>query len=347
MPTTTRLHFGLILAGQYLRGGDPAVRAREMLEQVRLARDLGFDSVWMVHHYLIEFQAFQPLPMLARLAAEAGDMEIGTAVYVLPLQPPVEVAENFATLDALCGGRLIFGVAQGYREVEFQALGVPRAERAARFEEALRLIEKLWTEERVTFGGRYYQVEDVTPAMHPVRKPRPPIWIGATADAGVVRAAGLGDAWMIGPGVEMSTIARQRELYREARRRLGRPAAAASPIFREVLVGASDGEAREAARRHLLTKYEAYFKWGYVNTTFEDVVREAFVVGDAASCARQIRHYRDALGITHFLARVQWPGLSHEAALTGLRRLGEDVIPAVRGTTSRPEAHEDTRHDAT
>jgi alkanesulfonate monooxygenase SsuD/methylene tetrahydromethanopterin reductase-like flavin-dependent oxidoreductase (luciferase family) len=330
MTAAPALKFGLIVAGQYLRDGDPAARAREMLEQVRLARDLGFDSVWMVHHYLIEFQAFQPLPTLARMVSEAGDMEIGTAVYILPLQPPVEVAENFATLDALCGGRLIFGVAQGYREVEFEALGVPRAERAARFEEGLRLIEKLWTEDRVTFSGRYYRVEDVTPAMHPVRKPRPPIWIGATADAGVVRAAALGDAWMIGPGVDVPTVARQLQLYGDARRRLGRPPASEFPIFREVLIGASQGAAREAAQRHLLTKYEAYFKWGYVRTTFEDVVREAFVVGDAASCARQIRRYRDALGITHFLARVQWPGLSHAAALDGLRRLGQEVIPAVR-----------------
>ena len=163
------MKFGLILAGQYLRDAPPALRAGEMLEQVRLARDLGFDSVWMVHHYLIEFQTFQPLPMLARIAADAGDMAIGTAIYVLPLQHPVEVAENFATLDALSGGRLIFGVAQGYRDAEFQALGIPRKERAARFEEGLALITRLWTEERVTFHGRYYQVDGVTLAMAPAR----------------------------------------------------------------------------------------------------------------------------------------------------------------------------------
>ena len=325
------MKFGLVVAGQYLRDGTADARAREMLDQVRLARDLGFDSVWMVHHYLIEFQAFQPLPMLARMAGEAGNMEIGTAIYVLPLQHPVEVAESFATLDALSGGRLVFGVAQGYREVEFQALGVPHRERAARFEEGLRLVERLWTEDRVTFHGRFYRVEDVTPAMHPVRKPRPPIWIGATTDAGIVRAAGLGDAWMIGPGVEVAKIARQLPVYQDALARLGRPLEREYPVFREVLVAGSEAEARDLARRHLHTKYEAYFQWGYVQTTFEDVVRDAFVVGDPASCARQIRRYRDELGITHFLARVQWPGVSQAEALRGLRLLGDEVIPAVRG----------------
>lgn len=324
------MKFGLVVAGQYLRDGSPAVRAQEMIEQVRLARRLGFDSVWMVHHYLIEFQAFQPVPMLARLAAEAGDMEIGTAIYVLPLQHPVEVAENFATLDALTGGRLVFGVAQGYRPDEFEAMGVPRHERGARFEEGLRLIERLWTEDSVDFAGRFYRVAKATLAMRPVRTPRPPIWIGATADAGIERAAGLGDAWMIGPGIELPALARQLGFYRDALRRRGRPVEREYPIFREVLVCPTEAEAREAARRWLRTKYEAYFQWGYVQTTFEDVVRDAFVVGDAAGCARQMRRYRDELGVTHFLARVQWPGVPHATALRAIHLLGEQVIPAVR-----------------
>ncbi|MBI2217272.1 MAG: LLM class flavin-dependent oxidoreductase [Candidatus Rokubacteria bacterium] len=330
------MKFGLIVAGQYLRDGSPVVRTREMLEQVRLAGDLGFDSVWMVHHYLIEFQAFQPLPMLARMAAEAGSMELGTAIYVLPLQPPVEVAENFATLDAITGGRLIFGVAQGYREVEFEAMGVPRRERAARFEEGLQLITKLWTEPEVTFKGRFYQVDKASLAMQPTRKPRPPIWIGATADGGIERAAGLGDAWMIGPGVEFGKLRRQLDLYRGALSRLGRPLERDYPIFREVLVAPTDAEARDAARAHLHTKYEAYFSWGYVDTTFEDVVRDAFVVGDPDGCARQIQRYGEELGINYFLARVQWPGVSQDEALRGLRLFGERVMPALRRRDEHP-----------
>jgi alkanesulfonate monooxygenase SsuD/methylene tetrahydromethanopterin reductase-like flavin-dependent oxidoreductase (luciferase family) len=322
--------FGLILAGQYLRDAPPSLRAREMLEQVRLARDLGFDSVWMVHHYLIEFQTFQPLPMLGRIAAESGDMAIGTAIYVLPLQHPVEVAENFATLDALSGGRLIFGVAQGYREAEFAALGIPRKERAARFEEGLTLVTRLWTEPHVTFHGRYYQVDDVTLAMRPAHAPRPAIWIGATAEAAIARAARLGDAWMIGPGVAFATVQRQLAVYREVLRALGQSLDREYPIFREVVVGASAGEAHAAAARSLRTKYDAYASWGYVETTFETMLREAFIVGDPDGCARVIERYRDELGVTHLLARVQWPGVSQEVAVRGIQLLGEHVLPALR-----------------
>jgi alkanesulfonate monooxygenase SsuD/methylene tetrahydromethanopterin reductase-like flavin-dependent oxidoreductase (luciferase family) len=257
-------------------------------------------------------------------------MAIGTAIYVLPLQPPVEVAENFATLDALSGGRLIFGVAQGYREEEFRALGVPRSERAARFEEGVRLITRLWTEEKVDFEGRYYQVQGATLAMRPAKNPRPPIWIGATARAGIARAAGLGDAWMIGPGVALPRLKRELELYRSRLSELGRPLAREYPIFREVVVSPSDAQARADAQRHLRTKYEAYFSWGYVGPSFDELVRDAFIVGDPAGCVDAIQRYRDELGVTHLLARVQWPGVDQEAALRGIRLLGEKVLRQVR-----------------
>ncbi len=322
------MKFGLIVAGQYLKDLPAEQRAQEMLEQVRLARDLGFDSVWMVHHYLIEFQAFQPIPMLGRMAAEAGEMELGTAIYVLPLQHPVEVAENFATLDALSGGRLIFGVAMGYRDVEFDALGVPIAERAARFEEGVRLITRLWTEDNVTSDGRFYPVRNATLAMRPVRRPRPPIWIGATAEPAIARAARLGDAWMIGPRVGLPELPKQLGVFRDARRAAGRPVDGEYPIFREVVVRPSDGEARAAAAA-LQTKYAAYARWRYADTGFEDLVRDAFVVGTPDACVSTIERHR-AHGITHILARFQTPGVTQTDALTGIRLFGERVMPRLR-----------------
>jgi alkanesulfonate monooxygenase SsuD/methylene tetrahydromethanopterin reductase-like flavin-dependent oxidoreductase (luciferase family) len=324
------MKFGLIITGQYLRDGSAVERAREMLEQVRLARDLGFDSVWMVHHYLIEFQAFQPIPMLGRIAAEAGEMELGTAIYVLPLQHPVEVAENFATLDALSGGRLIFGVAQGYRDVEFKALGVPRRDRAPRFEESIELITRLWTETEVDFHGRYYAVEKATLSMQPARKPRPPIWIGASEAPAIVRAARLGDAWIVGPRVDSRTLQAQLRVYRDALAKHGKPLEREYPIFREVVVRPTVAEARAAAGQYLRTKYEAYARWRYSELTFDDLVRDAFVVGASDDCVRTFERYRDDFGITYILARVQWPGAPQDAALHGIRALAEHIMPKLR-----------------
>lgn len=319
---------GLIVAGQYLRDAPADQRVREMVDQVRLARALGFDSVWTVHHYLIEFQAFQPIPMLGRFAAEAGEMELGTAIYVLPLQPPVEVAENFATLDALMGGRLIFGVAQGYREEEFNALGVPKKERGSRFEEGVTLITRLWTEDRVDFHGRHYQVEQATLSIRPVRQPRPPIWIGATDSPAIARAARLGDAWLIGPRAFFRDLPAQLAVYREALREAGKPVGGREyPIFREVVLRPGASDAQAAAAQHLRTKYAAYARWRYAETSFEDLTREAFVVGDPDTCARTIERYRDEAGMTYLLARFQTPGVPQDEALRAIRLFGERVLP--------------------
>ena len=266
--------------------------------------------------------------MLGRMAADAGEMELGTAIYVLPLQHPVEVAENFATRDALTPGRLIFGVAMGYRDVEFDALCVPIAERAARFEEGVRLIMRLWTEDDVTSDGRFYPVRNATLAMRPVRQPRPPIWIGATAESAIARAARLGDAWMLGPRVRLAELPKQLGVYRDARRAAGRSLDGDYPTFREVVVRSSDGEARGAATA-VQTKYAAYARWRYADTGFDDLVRDAFIVGAPDTCVAALEQYR-AHGITHVLARFQTPSVAQADALAAIRLFGERVMPKLR-----------------
>jgi alkanesulfonate monooxygenase SsuD/methylene tetrahydromethanopterin reductase-like flavin-dependent oxidoreductase (luciferase family) len=102
------MKFGLALSVQHRPEDAQEVRFREHVEQVRLARAVGFDSVWASQHYLSDpFTYFQPIPTLARLAAEADGMWLGTGCLLLPLHHPVEVAEQLATLDVICGGRLI------------------------------------------------------------------------------------------------------------------------------------------------------------------------------------------------------------------------------------------------
>lgn len=119
------MQFGLLLANQHLPGTPVAERFAETIEQVRLARELGFDMLAFGQHFLSsEFQMLQPAIAAARLAAEAGTMRIGMTIYLLPLLNPVAVAEEAAALDVVTGGRFVFGVGLGYREVEDEAFGV-------------------------------------------------------------------------------------------------------------------------------------------------------------------------------------------------------------------------------
>src|ERR687891_1305589 len=125
-----RMKFGLIVSKQHPPGVSMVERFRENIEQVRAARDAGFDLIVMGQHYLsTPFQELQTLPSLARLAAEAGTMRIGPTVLLLPLLNPVDVAEQVATLDVICEGRFVFGVGLGYRDEEYAAFSVRRQER--------------------------------------------------------------------------------------------------------------------------------------------------------------------------------------------------------------------------
>ncbi len=131
------MKFGLSVPVQHRSHEPSAERMRELLEQVKLARDLGFDSISASQHYLAApFQYFQPNPLLARIAAESGEMTLITNILLLPLYNPVDLAEQLATLDIICDGRLVCGVGLGYRDLEYTVFGVERASRVSRFEEA-------------------------------------------------------------------------------------------------------------------------------------------------------------------------------------------------------------------
>src|SRR5262249_59125175 len=120
-----------------------AQRFEEHIEQVRLARAVGFTSVWASQHYLSQpFTYFQPIPTLARMAGEAPGMSLGTGVLLLPLHHPLDVAEQLATLDVISRGRLIFGGGVGYRAQGNVGLGQDPPGRVGRPARGGRAVER-------------------------------------------------------------------------------------------------------------------------------------------------------------------------------------------------------------
>jgi hypothetical protein len=167
---------GLFINTQFPEGDSVAARIPELVEQVRVARESGFSSVLFPHHYLTApLQMLQITPLMAYLLPEARGMTVGGNILLLPLLNPVHVAEEAATLDVLSGGNFVLGVGLGYREGEFGAFNIPLKERAPRFTESIALMRKLWTEDRVTFQGRFYSVQDHGISLKPHRPGGPPV----------------------------------------------------------------------------------------------------------------------------------------------------------------------------
>jgi alkanesulfonate monooxygenase SsuD/methylene tetrahydromethanopterin reductase-like flavin-dependent oxidoreductase (luciferase family) len=334
------MKFGLALSVQHRPEDPQAARFQEHVEQVRLARALGFDSVWASQHYLSDpFTYFQPIPTLGRMAAEADGMTLGTGILLLPLHHPVDVAEQLATLDVICGGRFILGVGLGYRDVENAALGLDPRTRVGRLEEALAILERLWSGEPVSYRGRHFTLDEVRISMPTLQRPRPPIWLAANADAGVRRAARLADAWLMNPHTTLGTLERQQALFRQTRAALGRPAAPEVPLVKECFVAPQAAAALAEARPYLEPKYTAYAQWEQDKALptgetfaldFEALARDRFVIGDPVQVREEIARYRERLGVTTMIFRLQWPGLPQDAALRTIRLLGERVLPHLR-----------------
>ncbi|MBI2460117.1 MAG: LLM class flavin-dependent oxidoreductase [Candidatus Rokubacteria bacterium] len=333
------MRFGLLITNQYLPSEPPVERFQETLQQVRLARELGFDLIVFGQHFLVaEFQMLQPAVAAARLAAEAGPMRLGITIYLLPLLNPVAVAEEAATLDIVTGGRLIFGIGLGYREVEDRAFGLGQGDRVRRLADHLRVIERLWAGEAVTFESPHCRLVEARTALRPVQRPRPPVWVAANSDRAVERAAELGDAWIVNPHATVQTIERQLGLYRAALARLGKPSPVELPVMREIFVAGSRAEALRLVRPSLERKYQAYVQWGQhralprdddMTQGFEDLVRDRFILGDPAGCAAEIRRCADLVGATTMIFRVHWPGMPHDAVARAMRLLAEQVRPLV------------------
>jgi alkanesulfonate monooxygenase SsuD/methylene tetrahydromethanopterin reductase-like flavin-dependent oxidoreductase (luciferase family) len=340
------VELGLFLSGQHPPSRDAGAAVREHVEQVQAARELGFASVFAGQHFLSEpFAMFQSIPLLAHVAAAAEGMLVGTGVVLLPLLNPVEVAENAATLDAICGGRHVLGVGIGYRAVENAAFGLGPG-RAAVMEAKLDVVRRLMAGEAVTASGPGYELHDARLALVPERPP--PIWMAANGDRAVARAARLADAWMVNPHTRLDELARQMRIFEAERATAGLPPAACTPVIKEVCVAETDAAAMEAARPWLKGKYDAYVGWGQsevlppadtLRREFDELTAGGrFVLGSPSTCAAILGEHVDRLGADHIICRVQWPGMPQAHVLRSLRLLGREVLPALRQRTPTKEA---------
>jgi alkanesulfonate monooxygenase SsuD/methylene tetrahydromethanopterin reductase-like flavin-dependent oxidoreductase (luciferase family) len=334
------MQFGLQLNSQHPATEHMPRRLEELCEQVQLARQVGFHAIVAPQHYLPSpFQMLQPLPLLARMAAEAGQMRLIAGVILLALQNPVALAEDVGTLDAICDGRFTLGIALGYRRPEFQAFAVTKAEAVPRLTEVLTVLKRLWTEDIVDHRGRFFTLSGVTLTTRPVQRPYPPIWMGADSDAAVVRAARLADTWYINPHAKLQTLERQMALYRQTLTELGKAPPHEIPIRRELFVAKDRQTALRICMPYLERKYQTYVTWGQsealpqedtLDLPFEGLRDQRFIIGSPDDCVEQLLVYHERLGASHFVLRVQWAGMPQAEVLRAIALFGERVMPQLQ-----------------
>ena len=325
------MRFGINFGGGDLPG-EPRQKALDgRLAKARMAHQLGYHSLWTGAGYLNH--DFHGMMLLARAAAEAPGLEMGM-VALLPLYHPVEAAEQISTLNVICGGNFVLAPALGWRDFQFNAFGVPKSERLSRFREVMEVMNKLWTEERVTHHGRYYDMDDVPGAGALAPGQRPKIYIAANLDQGIVRSARESDGWLVSSRATLPTIERQVDVYREAAEKNGKQGFISA--WREMFVAETREEAVAIARPHVEWLYRDRAALGHsqelpeadrIDVGFEQVLDGRFIIGSPAECIEEVKKYQ-ALGVDELVLRCQWPGMPNEDSLRAVELFGKEVLPA-------------------
>jgi len=159
---------------------------------------LDVDSLWVSDRIVSSALTLEPITFLSYIAGRLRNMKLGTSTLVLPTRNPVVLAKELATLDFLSRGRLFPAIGLGGDESkDLQTVGVSKKQRAGRTDEMITLMRRLWTEDNVTFAGKFFSVEDATIMPRPWQKAGPPIWIGGRSEAALRRTGRLGDGWLV------------------------------------------------------------------------------------------------------------------------------------------------------
>ncbi|HYA34067.1 MAG TPA: LLM class flavin-dependent oxidoreductase [Candidatus Binataceae bacterium] len=313
---------------------------RDLLGQIATADRLGYDNVWVTEHHFVE-DDYNPSSMtaLAAIAARTERIRIGTFITLLPFQNPIRHAEDAACVDNLSNGRLELGVGQGYRADEFDKFCIPREERSARFSESLKLIERLWTQENVSFEGRFSRCKDITISPRPVQKPRPPIWIGARTEKAIKRAARRGYNLMatIGPDPAPTYLAALKENG-------GNPADFSIAQAGLMFVAGNRDEAWDATQEHIhytMTHYRNWMSGGGKDLPGDDDIwkltdpRElrhsryanGFLVGTPDEVTKKIEALTKRFSFTHLVLTGHFPGMDVATSTKSIELFAKEVLP--------------------
>jgi alkanesulfonate monooxygenase SsuD/methylene tetrahydromethanopterin reductase-like flavin-dependent oxidoreductase (luciferase family) len=308
----------------------------EAIEVIAASADMGFDWVSMGQHWLSYPTVWpQPFPFLARIAPVTGQMRLKTSVLLLPLLNPVEVAENVATLDHLSHGRLVVGVAIGYRAEELATVGLSRKDRVPKLEESIALMKQLWTGDEVTFDGQYTSVECARLGFRPFQQPHPPIEMGAQSRGATERAARIADGVFFGPQVAWRDIAALADVYRSARTATGQPLGALG-ASRCLMVGKSKEDAARQASQYLDKTFRMYNTWQMQESSMVPLQLDAglslddwTIHGSPADCVETILRAREEMGLNGIGFTIYSLPADPSGRIEYLQMIAEEIVSKV------------------
>ncbi|MFQ5540405.1 MAG: LLM class flavin-dependent oxidoreductase [Candidatus Binatia bacterium] len=289
----------------------PQVKSDDVTKLAKRCEQIGLDSFWIIDR--IAYDNLEPLTVIAAAGAVTQRIRIGTSVLLAALRNPVLLAKTVSTLDFLSAGRVTLGIGFGSRENDFTAVEVPFKGRGKRAEEAIELMKRLWTEEKVTYKGRFYQVQSTVFGPRPVQSPHPPIWMGGGAEVVLRRAARLANGYICGS----SAIQEFPSLWE----RISRFAEEAGRNPQEIEKAALTFSCLDENKERAVEACNAYLNRYYGKVRMD--VEKHLLVGSAEMCADRINSYFQK-GLDTLIIGQVTPGLRQ------LDLFGEKVLPLLK-----------------
>ena len=315
----------------------------EMLTEVEMADQMGFDSVWLTEHHFLD-DGYCPSMLIAAsaMAARTKNIRIGTGVLLIPLHDPIRIAEDASVVDLISGGRFILGLGLGYRKEEFDGFGRQLKQRRGRIEESLEILNKSWSDDPFSFDGKYYQIENLNVTPKPVQQPIP-IWIGAFTEPAIRRAARIGAPLYV-PAIGVIPIIKYLfDMHSSFLKEYGKdPDEVEKPLVREIYISNKKADdAWEDIKEHVTYTAKGYASWGSMvdaegnllsdpsDPILYDLARQQSIIGTPEECVETIRKYQESLPIDNLICRFKFPGISHEEAVRSMKLFVDKVLPEV------------------
>ena len=347
------MEIGLLSLGDHLpdprtgRKTSPSERHRAIVESAVRAEGAGFDSIWIGEHHFCDYIVSSPPVLLGAIAARTTRLRLGTGVALLANLDPVRAAEDYATVDAVSGGRLELVVGRGILARTYAEFGQPLDDSRAMYAEKLELLLRLWSEENVHFEGDYRPaLGGVTVHPRPAQEPHPPVWVGGgSSNHSVDLAARLGLGLMLPsviapPQAFAPYVERYRERFDASHGRAPRVGACS-----HVHVAGDSQRARAEWRPH----YEAY--WRFIaeligsqgaaagrggaapyEIDYDTMLKGPAMCGSPAEIVDRLAELRDGLGLDVHLAMMDLGGLPDAELWRAIDLYGERVLPELRAS---------------
>jgi len=305
------------------------------LERFSIMDQTGYDAVWLAEHHFSSFSVCPSVHMMGTMAAARTQrLRIGMAVSLAPFYNPLRLAEEVALLDVLSGGRVNWGAGRGFERSEFAAFGIPGEESAPRFHETVDIVLKAWTNQLLTYEGRFYKYDGVEVLPKPLQTPHPPVWVAASSLPAIEWAASQGHSILMDPHSSRTDLIRKRRHYAAKLAEAGYSDAGRSiPMARLVAVDETAEKAREVAKRvaewtiasYIGPQHAGHVRLEVRNFGGRDPVEfyldEVMFHGTADSVAEQIQSFAGEIGMNYLMA----------APMSGrsFRLLTDKVLPRI------------------